>query len=58
MLHNGRQKVYTAEKDGKKNIKHQDKWNYIHMKLMKHIVMNLFKYVLKYSVLFLKHLVT
>lgn len=51
-------KFTQLKRTGKKNIKHQDKWNYIHMKLMKHIVMNLFKYVLKYSVLFLKHLVT
>ena len=46
MLHNGCQKVYTAEKDGKKN---QDKWNYIHMKLMMHIVTTLFKYAPQFS---------
>ena len=51
-------KKFTQLKRTGKNIKHQDKWNYIHTKLMKHIVMTLFKYVLKYSVLFLKHLVT
>lgn len=32
-------KKFTQLKRTGKNIKHQDKWNYIHTKLMKHIVM-------------------
>ena len=34
-------------KGWKKKIKHQDKWNYIHIKLMKHIVMNLFNKIIE-----------